>query len=108
MGPVELLRNKRSALIRDDEAILLFLLGRGEKRPRDLRDASQMPERTFWRSLSTCHRQRWVASEKSRPIGKAVGRGLKTLVRLTPEGASIVRRMLGGAEQRHETRDQEK
>ena len=95
MGPVELLRNKRSALVSDDEAILLLMLGQGEKRPHELREESQLPERSFWRCLANCHRQTWVTSEKSRPQGKNTGRGWKTLVRLSPEGVTVVRKILG-------------
>ena len=95
MGPVELLRNKRSALIRDDEAILLLLLGQGEMRPHELREAAEMPERSFWRSLAACHRQYWVISVKTRPEGKKAGRGLKSIARLTPKGSAIVRKLLG-------------
>jgi hypothetical protein len=95
MGPVELLRNKRSALVSDDEAILLLMLGQGEKRPHELREESRMPERSFWRCLAHCHRQAWVNSEKSRPLGKNAGRGFKTIVRLTPQGVAVVQKILG-------------
>ncbi|QJE99105.1 hypothetical protein [Luteolibacter luteus] len=95
MGPVELLRNKRSALVSDDEAILLLTLGQGERRPHELRTESALPERTFWRCLSACHRHAWVTSEKCRPLGKQAGRGFKTIVRLSPEGARVVGKILG-------------
>lgn len=106
MGPVELLRNKRNALVRDDEAILLLMLGQGEKRPHELRVDSGMPERSFWRCLSACRRQAWISSEKSRPTGEKVGRGWKSIVRLTPKGVGLVRKILGDGPQGEEARDQ--
>lgn len=97
MGPVDLLRNKRKALVRDDEAILLLALGSGPKRPHELFAHCQFPDRSFWRCLNRCHKYGWVESSKSHPTGKGVGPGLKSVVKITGEGERIIRCLCGAA-----------
>lgn len=95
MGPVDLLRNKRGALVSDDEAILLLTLGASTMRAHELREGCKMPERSFWRCLKACQRHGWLISEKTRPRGKDAGRGFKTIVRLNLKGATVLGRLLG-------------
>jgi hypothetical protein len=97
MGPVELLRNKRQVLVRDDEALLLLTIGQGVTRPHSLRDKAELPERSFWRAYSAITRAGWIEVVKSRPSGPGVGRGLVSICKLTGEGERIVRVLLGAS-----------
>jgi len=94
MGPVELLRNKRRLLVKDDEAILLLSLAKGPLRPGQILACAGMPERSFWRAFKTAGRQGWVACERLRTSGKGAGPGRMTLCRLTAEGERMVRALL--------------
>lgn len=93
MSPVDLLRNKRAAQLRDDEALLLLLIGKMERRPHELRDESKLPERSFWRAYKFLVGQGWVEAMKL-PSGSA-GRGRVTMCRLTPSGIEKTALLMG-------------
>lgn len=93
MSPAQLLRNKRNALLRDDEAILLLLIGKAERRPHELRKESEIPDRTFWRAYDAIHKQGWIQLVKTRPAGGT--RGKRSVCKLTDEGALKVAILMG-------------
>ena len=93
---VEILRNKRKALLRDDEVILLLVLARRPMRARDLREGSRLPERTFWRGFEAMQRQGWAEVVAAGRGVKGEGRGKCSVCRLTLKGEAEVRRLFGG------------